>query len=336
MNGTNPFSFKLFGSVGDASNNKLANEVANLLSVSLEEIVYKEFSAGEFLVHHKESVRDADVYIISQPNFGDRNQLSFDIDLCETMVYAIKQGEPYRITVVIPCLPYGRQDRSTNKQEPVLVQKVPMRLQMAGANRIITLRMHNRSSYNAHPNTIPIKDIDTNLLFIKQIKSKITDLSKVMLVAPDSGAAVSSRKLAQALGIPSNLVIVNKYRDPKSTNNAEIMEIIGNPRGFDCIIPDDMIDTCGTAVKTYQALKSMGANNIYLLAVHGILSGKAIENLNSVDFAGVWITDTCNLKLVHRSINNLEVIPSSRLLAKIIGNLHNGESITELISKWED
>lgn len=336
MNGTNPFSLKLFGSVGDACNNDLANKVAEHLGVNLEEIVYKEFSAGEFLVHHKESVRDADVYIISQPNFGDKNQLSFDIDLCESMVYAIKQGEPYRITVVMPCLPYGRQDRSTNKQEPIFVQKIPMRLQIAGANRIITLRMHNTSSYNAHPYTIPIKDIDTNLLFLKQIKSKNFDLSKIKLVAPDSGAATSSRKLAQTLGIPSNIVIANKYRDPNSINKAEVMEIIGDPRGFDCIIPDDMIDTCGTAIKTYNALKDMGANDIYLLAVHGILSGNAVENLNSVDFKGVWITDTCNLKSIHKSINNLEVISSSRLLARIVGNLHNGLSITELISTWKE
>jgi ribose-phosphate pyrophosphokinase len=288
------------------------------------------FKDGTFLVHHDESVRDRDVYIIFQPRFGNKEMLAFDLDQCESLVYALKQGEPSRITVVMPCLPYARQDKSSNHREPVLSQKVPMRLQLAGAYRLVVLHLHNPSSYNAHPFTIPIVDVNTNELLLKHILSKKFDLTKIKIVAPDLGAAPACRRIAQQLGIPGNIVIINKFRDPKKTNNSEVMEVIGDPRGFNCIMPDDIADTCGTAIKCLQTLKNNGAKDVYFAATHATLSGNAVADLNDAPFAGIWFTDSCISEENKKKIKKLEMISTAKLVAKIIDNLHNGESVTAL------
>jgi ribose-phosphate pyrophosphokinase len=329
MESKNPFRFKLFGRP-DGVSHFLLNDVANQLGTELGKTAYKEFSNGEFLSHHDESVRDCDVYYFAQPRFGEKKKLSYDLDLMESMVFALKQGSPNRISVIIPCLPYARQDRASNYREPVLVQKVPMRMQMAGANRIITLRLHNPSSYNAHPNSIPIVNIPNRKLLIQHILSKGFDLSKFMIVSPDLGAAAECRKIAEELGIPGNIIIINKYRDPKKSNKSEVMDIIGDPKGFNCIMPDDMADTSGTALKSFVALKDKGALDVYFSAVHPILSGKALENLDEADFKGVWFCNTCNLEEKANKIKNLDIIPVTKLMAKVIRNLHNGDSITDL------
>ncbi len=325
----NPYPLKLYGSPSGV-HQVLPEKVAKLLKTSLAAAKFKIFSNGEFIVHHKESIRDRDVYLLMQPRFGDKDQLAFDLEECESMVFALRQGDPARITVVMPCLPYARQDRPSNHREPVLSQKVPMRLQMAGANRLVTLRLHNPSSYNAHPLTIPIVDVDVNELLVKHIRSKKFDLNKFKIVAPDLGAAPACRRLAQQLGISENIVVINKIRDPERTNHNVVVEVIGDARGYHCIMPDDMADTCGTAVKAFAALKDNGAKDVYFTATHAILSGDAVASLNATPFSGVWFTDSCIREADKKKIKNLEIISTAKLVAQIIDNLHNGKSVTAL------
>lgn len=325
----NPYPLKLYGSPS-GTNNELALKVAKLLKNKLAPVVYKTFKDGSFVVHHAESIRDRDVYLIVQPRFGNKENLAFDLEECESLVYALKQGEPSRVTVVMPCLPYARQDKPSNHREPVLSQKVPMRLQMAGAYRLVVLHLHNSSSYNAHPLTIPMVDVNVNDLLVKHIRSKKFDLKKFKIVAPDVGAVPSCRKLAQQLGIPGNIVIINKFRDPKKANSSEVMEVIGEAKGYNCIIPDDMADTCGTAIKALHTLKENGALDVYFTATHAVLSGNAVEDLNKAPFAGIWFSDSCIREEDKKKIKNLEIISTARLIAKIVDNLHNGKSVTEL------
>lgn len=325
----NPYPLKLYGNA-DGKNQILATKVAKLLKTNISSCFYKVFSNGEFIVHHTESVRDRDVYIISQPRFGNKENLSFDLDECESMILALKQGEPSRITVIMPCLPYARQDKSSNHREPVLAQKIPMRLQMAGAHRLVVLKLHNPSSYNAHPLTIPMVDVNTDTIILKHILSKKFDLKNFKIAAPDLGAAPSSRKLAQQLGIPENIVIINKFRDPKKANHNEVMEVIGDPKGYNIIIPDDMADTCGTAIKVLASLKERGAKDVYFIATHALLSGNAVENLNKAPFKAIYFTDTCLTEENRKQVKNLEVIGTAKLIAQVVDNLHNGSSVTEL------
>ena len=325
----NPYPLKLYGSPS-GNNQDLALKVAKLLKNKLAPSVFKVFKDGSFLVHHTESVRDRDVYIIIQPRFGSKENLSFDLDECESLILALRQGEPSRVTVVMPCLPYARQDKSSNHREPVLSQKVPMRLQMAGAHRLVVLKLHNPSSYNAHPLTIPMVDVNTDTLLLNHIRSKKFDLSKFKVVAPDLGAAPSVRKLSQQLGIPENIVMINKFRDKKTTNQSEVMEVIGDIKGYNAIMPDDIADTCGTAIKALQTLKENGAKDVYFAATHAVLSDDAVENLNKADFTGIWFTDSCLSNENRKKIKKLDVISTSKLIAQVVDNLHNGKSVTQL------
>jgi len=325
----NPYPLKLYGPAS-GSNQILVKEVAKFLKVNLAKTSYKVFSDGSFIVHHADSVRDRDVYIMIQPRFGNKENLSLDLDEIESLIFALRQGDPARITVVMPCLPYSRQDKASNHREPILVQKVPMRLQMAGAHRLVTLHLHNPSSYNAHPLAMPMVDVDVSDLLVKHIKAKKFDLKKFKIVAPDLGAAPAARKLAQRLGIPENIVIVNKFRDPKKSNHSEVMELIGDIKGFHAIMPDDMADTCGTAIKCLHTLKENGAGDVYFTATHAILSGNAIDNLNKAPFKKVWFSDSCLSEEARNNVKNLEIIRTAKLVAKIIDNLHNGKSVTEL------
>ena len=325
----NPYPLKLYRSASGVHQD-LALKVAKLLKTHLSPCFYKTFSNGEFLIHHTESIRDRDVYVISQPRFGDKEKLAYDLDECESLILALKQGEPSRVTVIMPCLPYARQDKSSNHREPILSQKVPMRLQMAGAHKLVVLHLHNPSSYNAHSLTIPMVNVSVSELLVKHIRSKKFNLNKFKIVAADLGAAPACRKLAQQLGIPENIIIINKFRDPKKANHNEVMEVIGEAKGYNCIIPDDMADTCGTAIKCLKTLKENGALDVYLTATHAILSGEAIANLNSAPFSGIWFTDSCLSREAHQKIKRLEVISTAKLIAQVIDNLHNGDSVTEL------
>ncbi len=325
----NPYPFRIF-SRPDKVVQPLLNNVVNLLGVELGKTVFKEFKNGEFLPYHDESIRDCDVDLFLQPRYGNKEILSYDLDLMESMVMAFKQGSPNRITVIIPCLPYARQDRSTNYREPVLVQKIPMRLQMAGADRIVTLRLHNPSSYNAHSSTIRIENIPTKKLFIKHVLSKGFDMQKFKIVAPDAGADSECRILAKELGIPNNIIILNKIHDNTGVSEVEIMNVIGDPADYNCIVFDDMADTCGTASKAFKALKDEGALDIYFAAVHPILSGEAIENMAKVNFKEIWFSDTCDWGNKQNQIKNLDIISAATLISKVIENLHNGGSLTDL------
>ncbi|MCE9585166.1 ribose-phosphate diphosphokinase [Candidatus Nomurabacteria bacterium] len=328
MEGKNPYSLKLF-SAGSETKQDFAEEISIWLKTPLEKTEEKFFSNGEFLYHQKGSVRDCDVYVIFQPRYGDKYKLAYDIAESETIVSALKQGEAHKITVVIPCLPYTRQDRPSNYREPVLVQMLPAKLQKLGADRIVTARLHNASSYNAYPGSIPITNINVDNLFIQFLEKKEFDLNKLKLVSPDLGAANSTRKIADGLGIPEQLVVMDKVRDTKSSNKSEVMNVIGEVEGFDCIIPDDIADTCGTALKSARALKERGASRVYFMAVHGVLSGSALQNLQNANFDGLWLGDTCDISLV-KNFQNFEVISTSKLVSKVIDNLHNGESVNDL------
>jgi ribose-phosphate pyrophosphokinase len=325
----NPYPLKIYGNPSGIEQT-LALDVAKFLKTKLSSSSFKVFKDGTFLVHHTESIRDRDVYVIMQPRFGNKEILSYDLDQCESLVYALRQGDPSRITVVMPCLPYARQDKSSNHREPILSQKVPMLLQMAGAHRLVVLELHNQSSYNAHPMTIPIVDVEISELILHHIRSKKFDLKQFKIVAPDLGAAPACRKLAQQLGIPGNIVIINKFRDPKKTNNSEVMEVIGDPKGFNCIMPDDIADTCGTAIKSLKTLKANGAKDVYFFATHATLSGDAVANLNQASFTKIWFTDSCISEENKKKIKKLEIISTAKLIAKIIDNLHNGKSVTAL------
>ncbi len=307
---------------------QLAKDVAKNLQITLAPKMFKKFPNGEILTHHMETIRDADVFIVCQPRMGD--MMSNDIFECALFINALRQGSPYRITVMMPYLPFSRQDKSSNHREPVLARFVPHQLKAAGADQLVVFKLHNPASITLYPD-IPMDNIETNDIVLSYIRSnpKIFNLKKAKIGAPDLGSTKSCKKYADALGI--GLVIINKSRDSKLMGTTTVHGVHGDLENSDIIFIDDLADTCGTAKGAALAAKERGAHKIYFFATHPVLSGKAIENINEAGFDGVFFTDTIALTETQRKeIKNLKVLSVGKLAAQVIDNIHNGKSVSGL------
>jgi ribose-phosphate pyrophosphokinase len=305
-----------------------AKAVAEKLKLKLGEKAFKRFANGEVLSHQAETVRDADVFIVCQPRMGEK--LMNDIFACSLFVNAVRQGAPYRITVMMPYLPFSRQDKSSNHREPILARFVPDQLKSAGADEIVVFKLHNPASISVYP-SISMDNVDTNDVVLNFIRSnpKTFDLKKSQIGAPDLGSTKACKKYADQLGI--GLVIINKSRDHKTVNSSSTLVVHGDLQGSDIIFIDDMADTCGTAKGAAIAAKERGARKIYFFATHPVLSGNAVENINFGKFDGVYFTDTIPLSSEQKkSIKNLKIISVAKLAAQVIDNIHNGQSVSGL------
>ncbi len=322
---TNPHPMVMF-SYG--ASDGLAQGIAKNLQLKLSPKMFKKFPNGEIMTHHLDTVRDADVFIVCQPQMG--GMLSNDIFECSLFINAIRQGSPYRITVMMPYLPFSRQDKSSNHREPVLARFVPHQLKSAGADQLVVFKLHNSASITVYPD-IPMDNIETNDIILSYIRSnpKMFNLKKAKIGAPDLGSTKSCKKYADALGI--GLVIINKSRDSKLMGTTTVHGVHGDLEDSDIIFIDDLADTCGTAKGAAIAAKERGAGKIYFFATHPVLSGNAVQNINDAKFDGVFFTDTIELSgEQNKSIKNLKVITVAKLAAQVVDNIHNGKSVSGL------
>ncbi len=323
----NPFPLMLFACGADKT---FAQKVAEKMGLKLEEIVTKDFSDSDFLIHQKDTIRDRNLFVICQPRKGEMKYR--DLMECFAFVYSLRQGSPKSwITIVIPYLPFSRQDKPSNLREPILAQLIPILLQAAGANQIVVTKLHNPASRTVYP-LIKMEDVDTTDIMIKYIRDNNPDLSNIMLAAPDVGATKSVRVVAEALGVP--IVIVDKRRDAKLANKSDVMEIIGDPSGYDVILLDDIADTGGTLRKGAEALREKGAKKIHGMFTHAVLSGNAIENLKEARFESIVLTNSCPINEEGiKILPNCEILDLSKYIGQIIANLHNGDSVESL---WQE
>jgi len=324
----NPYPIKIFTL---HNNTDLAERVAKYLGLaSLSSAAYTVHPDGEILTHQKETVRDCDVFLIAQVN-ACREFLSDDIMEMLTMLYALKSGEAHRVHLVIPYFPYSRQDRESKYREPILAAWMIHQMVAAGADHITTLKIHNPTIAGI-PNPADgnyMKNIDTAELLSGVIRANL-DLSNVCFVSPDAGAAKDVVKFAERLGVGSQVAIAHKERG--KDNSVSTINVMGDVSSKNCVIVDDMIDTGGTVTKVFDALKERGAQDIYVMCTHGIFSPPAITNLTSRPFKKVWTTDTCVIDSIKAGrLGNLHIISVAELLAKVIGNIHNGISVTDLM-----
>ena len=325
--GLNPFPLMLFACGADQT---FAKQVSEKMKINLEETVDKDFSDADFLYYQKETIRDRNLFVICQPQRGEKKYK--DIMECISFVSSLRQGSPKSwITVVMPYLPFSRQDKPSNLREPVLAQLIPILLQSAGANQMVVAKLHNPASKTVYP-LIKMEDVDTTDIMLKYIKDKNPDLSNIMLAAPDVGATKSVRAVAKILGLP--IVIVDKDRSAKVANEAEVMEVIGDPSGHDIILLDDIADTGTTLKKGAAALRQRGAKKIHGMFTHAVLSGNAIENLKEAGFESIVFTNTCPIDQAEtKQLPNCTILDVSKLIGQTIANLHNGDSIESL---WQE
>ncbi|MEY8877481.1 MAG: ribose-phosphate pyrophosphokinase, partial [Leptothrix sp. (in: b-proteobacteria)] len=267
------------------ANPALAQEIAADLRIELGKASVGRFSDGEVTIEIQQNVRARDVFVV-QPTCAPTNEHLMELLL---MVDALKRASARRITAVIPYYGYARQDRRPRSTRvPISAKVVANMLEAAGVNRVLTMDLHADQIQGFFD--IPVDNIYASPVLLSDLKSK--SYENLVVVSPDVGGVVRARALAKQLGC--DLAIIDKRR-PKA-NVSEVMHIIGEIDGRNCVIMDDMIDTAGTLVKAAEVLKERGAKSVFAYCTHPIFSGPAIERINNSQLDEVVITNTIALR----------------------------------------
>ena len=311
--------FLLFTGNANAS---LAAEIAEQLGIPLGAAHVGRFSDGEVTVEIQQNVRARDVFVV-QSTCAPTNENLMELLI---MVDALKRASAERISAVIPYFGYARQDRRPRSARvPITAKVVANMLQAVGVSRVLTMDLHADQIQGFFD--IPVDNIYASPVLLGDLRQQnYTDL---MVVSPDVGGVVRARALAKQLGC--DMAIIDKRR-PKA-NVSEVMHVIGDIDGRNCVIMDDMIDTAGTLVKAAEVLKERGAKKVYAYCTHPIFSGPAIERIAQGDALDeVVITNTIPLSENAKNCKKIRQLSVGPLIAETIQRIANGESVMSLFS----
>jgi ribose-phosphate pyrophosphokinase len=300
------------------ANRALAVKVSEQICIPLTDATVNAFSDGEITVQINENIRGYDVFVI-QPTCCHVNHNIMELLL---IIDALKRASANRITAVIPYYGYARQDRKVQPRVPISSKLVADLLTAAGTNRVITIDLHAAQIQGFF--NIPVDHLyAAPVLFDYIKKSSFEDL---VIVSPDAGGVERARSFAKRLD--ASLAIVDKRRE--AANVSKVMHVIGNVKGRDVIILDDMIDTAGTITQAAQALYDNGARRVCAACSHGVLSGPAIERINESVLEEVITTDTIPLEAKAAECKKLRILSVSKLLAEAIKRIHEETSVSSL------
>tara|TARA_B100000745_G_scaffold191974_1_gene126197 strand:- start:849 stop:1793 length:945 start_codon:yes stop_codon:yes gene_type:complete len=296
----------------------LTQEMADFLGVPVGEARLQRFADTEVAFQIEENVRGADVFLVQPTSTPVDSHL---MELC-VMIDAFRRASASRITAVIPYYGYARQDRKDKPRVPISAKLVANILSAAGANRVLTMDLHKAQIQGFFD--IPVDHLFAAPVIIEYLKSVQTD--KLTVVSPDAGGAERARAYAKRLG--AELAIVDKRRSEDGT--AEVMHVIGTVTDRVCVIQDDIIDTAGTVQKAALALKENGASRVLACAVHGVLSGPALDRVNESALEQLIVTNTIPQVGNAGICDKLEVLSVATLLAKAIQSIHDETSVSSL------
>jgi ribose-phosphate pyrophosphokinase len=302
-----------------SANRALAAEIGEFLDVPLGQARLQRFPDTEVSFQVEENIRGTDVFVV-QPTCAPVDQHL--VELC-VMMDAFRRSSAARITAVIPYYGYARQDRKDKPRVPISAKLVANLLSAAGANRVLTMDLHKAQIQGFFD--IPVDHLFAAPVIIDYCsRLGMTDLT---IVSPDAGGAERARAYAKRLD--AELAIIDKRRTDDGT--AEVMNVIGDVSGRTCIIQDDIIDTAGTIVKAAQALRENGASKIIACAVHGVLSGPAIERLEAAPLEQVVITNTIPLNSARaQGCKKIRQLSVARLLGQAIKSIYEETSVSKL------
>ena len=300
-----------------SANPQLSREIAEVLGIPLGQARLRRFPDSEVSFQIDENIRGADVFIV-QPTCNP-----VDPSLMEllVMIDAFRRSSAARITAVVPYYGYARQDRKDKPRVPISAKLVANLLSAAGTNRVLTMDLHKAQIQGFF-------DIPVDHLFAAPV---IIDYCSRMrypnltMVSPDAGGAERARAYAKRLD--AELAIVDKRRTEDGT--AEVMNVIGDVRGRTCILQDDIIDTAGTIVKAAIALKNNGAERVFACAVHGVLSGPAIDRLKNSPLQRIILTNTLPLPS-EKQLDKIEVLSVAPLIAEALGAVFDDTSVSDI------
>ena len=299
-----------------SANRPLAEEVASHLGQPLCQLTLRRFADGEIFVKIDENVRGRDVFIIQPTNTPAENMLELLL-----LIDAARRASAARVTAVIPYFGYARQDRKDQPRVAISAKLMANMITRAGADRVLAMDFHQHQLQGFFD--LPVDHLYAAPVFTSHYRQK--QLKNLVVVAADVGGAKMARGFANRLD--ASLAIIDKRRP--SANIAEVVNVVGNVEGRDCLIPDDMIDTGGTMSEAAHALRRLGARDIYCCGTHALLSGPAIDRLSAAPVKEVAVSNTIPLP-VERTFDRLKVLSIAGLLAKAIGYTHSDQSVSSL------
>ncbi|MDO4535507.1 MAG: ribose-phosphate diphosphokinase [Clostridium perfringens] len=303
------------------SNETLAKEVAEILGVNLGEAKVSKFSDGEISVDISETVRGCDVFIVQSTS----NPVNDNLMELLIMIDAFKRASAGRINAVVPYYGYARQDRKVKSRDPITAKLVADLITAAGADRVLTMDLHAAQIQGYFD--IPVDHLlGAPILADYFIKKGFADRDDVVVVSPDLGSVTRARKFADRLQAP--IAIIDKRR-PKA-NVSEIMNIIGDIENKVCILVDDMIDTAGTITNAANALKKLGAKNVYACCTHGVLSGPAFERINESAIEELVMLNTIAFKESKENLSKFKSLSVAPLLADAVKRIYDDKPLSSL------
>ncbi len=297
----------------------LAAEIAGHLGIALGQARLSRFPDTEVSFQIEENIRGTDVFIV-QPTCTPVDQNLVELLI---MIDAFRRSSAARITAVIPYYGYARQDRKDKPRVPISAKLVANILGAAGANRVLTMDLHKAQIQGFFD--IPVDHLFAAPVIIDCLaRQKLTD---VTIVAPDAGGAERARAYAKRLG--AELAIVDKRRS-QETGAAEVMNVVGDVEGRTCVLQDDIVDTAGTLQKAATALMANGASRVLACAVHGVLSGPALERIEQSPIEQMIVTNTIRLDDKQARCPKIVALSVARLLAQAIRSIHEESSVSSL------
>jgi ribose-phosphate pyrophosphokinase len=297
---------------------QLAGEIAEFLGVELGQARLRRFPDTEVSFQIDENIRGTDVFVV-QPTCAPVDQHLMELLI---MVDAFRRSSAARITAVLPYYGYARQDRKDKPRVPISAKLVANILSAAGTNRVLTMDLHKAQIQGFFD--IPVDHLFAAPVVIDYLARQT--YPRLTIVAPDAGGAERARAYAKRLD--AELAVIDKRRTDDGT--AEVMNVIGEVGGRTCVIADDIIDTAGTIQKAAQALKDAGADRVIACAVHGVLSGPAIERIEKAPLDKLVITNSVPLTAERAKCQKIVVLSVARLLGQAIRSIHEETSVSSL------
>jgi ribose-phosphate pyrophosphokinase len=302
--------------ISGSANPALAEEIARCLGVELCRVTRTRFADGEIFVRIDENIRGSDIFIVQPTNAPSDNLMELLL-----LIDAARRASAARITCVMPYYGYSRQDRKDQPRVAIGAKLVANMIETAGADRVLGIDFHQHQLQGFFD--VPVDHLYAAPVITAHYRRK--QLKDLVVVAPDVGAAKMARGFAKRLD--ATLAIIDKRR-PKA-NVAEVVNVVGEVDGRDCLIADDMIDTAGTVSESARALKRLGARDVYVCATHALFSGPAAERLAQAPISEVTVTDTVAIP-PERRCPQLHVLSVGDLLSKAIRFTHSEQSVSSL------
>ena len=302
------------------SNPEFAKNICKDLGVDLGKAEVKTFADGEASVSLLETVRGADVFLVQSTCKPVNDHLMELLVMCD----ACRRASAGRITAVIPYFGYARQDRKAKSRDPISAKLVANMIVAAGADRVLTMDLHASQIQGFFD--IPVDNLLGNPVFVDYYAKKFGERAEDMVVvSPDVGSVARARTFAQKLHM--NLAIVDKRR--QKANQCEVMNVIGDVAGKDCILFDDMVDTAGSLCNAAKALTEQGAKEVYACATHGVLSGPAYDRIEESPIKEMVFLNTIP-EVRNTASGKLKFLDVSHVFARAIEHVHGGTSIADL------